>query len=104
MGRPGIGYARLLVARNTSNRSTIPDYLSVITLGHTLNVPLMHRLSELVDGLEPHGHIPVLGHRACTVRHVQPVPGRVYPGGAVGGYQEGSIPGTDPGPDPGPDP
>ena len=38
---PRIGYARLLVARNPPNHSTIPDPKSVITLGHKANVPLI---------------------------------------------------------------
>ena len=41
LDRPRIGYARLLVARNSSNQSTILDLWSVITLGHTRNVPLI---------------------------------------------------------------
>ena len=51
-----IGYARLLIARNMPKRSTISDYQSVITLGHTRKEPLMRPLSELSYGLEPHGY------------------------------------------------
>ena len=58
LDRPRIGYARLLVARNVPNHSTILDYSSVITLGHTSKEPLMRPRSELVDGSEPHGSIP----------------------------------------------
>ena len=57
LDRPRIGYARLLNARNTPNHSTIPDSDTVITLGHSPYVPLIGSLSELVDGLEPHGLI-----------------------------------------------
>ena len=38
---PRIGYARLVIAGNSSNHSTILDSLSVITLGQHANVPLM---------------------------------------------------------------
>ena len=55
--RPRIGYARLLVARNVPNYSTIPDSRSVIRLGHKVNVPLIRPSSELGDGFEPHVHI-----------------------------------------------
>ena len=39
--RPRIGYARLLVARNVPNQSTIMDYSRVIYLGHTGQQPLI---------------------------------------------------------------
>ena len=57
LGRPRIGYARLVVARNPPYYSTILDSNSVIYLGHIANVPLIGLLSELVNGLEPHDHI-----------------------------------------------
>ena len=57
LGRPRIGYARLVIARNVSNQSTIPDSNSVIALGHTRKQPLIRASSELGDGLEPHDHI-----------------------------------------------
>ena len=50
-----IGYARLLIARNMPNCSTIPGLISVIYLGHKANEPLMWSPSELADGFEPHG-------------------------------------------------
>ena len=91
-----IGYARLLVARNIPNYSTIPDFYSVITLGKHLKQPLIRPSSELADRLEPHdliySAVPVV--RQCWV------PGGgvagVYPGWGLGGYQEGAIPGTQP--------
>ena len=71
MRRPRIGYARLLVARNVPNYSTILDILSVITLGHTANVPLMRPSSDLADGFEPHGHIwsAARGTRSRSMEH-----------------------------------
>ena len=76
-----------------------PTPQSVITLGHSPNVPLMRPASELGDGFEPHGHIPpgnrpprtrVAGHGDQRGRE------EVYPGweGWVG-TREG-IPGTHP--------
>ena len=47
------------------------DINSVINLGHILNIALMGRVSELADGLEPHGQFSssplhrMLGHD-CT--------------------------------------
>ena len=55
--RPRIGYARLLIARNMPNHSTIPDFYSVITLGQHVKQPLIWPPSELADGFEPHVHI-----------------------------------------------
>ena len=52
-----IGYARLLLARNVPNQSTIPGYRKVITLGHSAKQPLIGPASELTDGFEPHDHI-----------------------------------------------
>ena len=57
MRRPRIGYARLLVAGNVPNYSTIMDSESVIMLGHSPKEPLMRPSSELSDGFEPHGLI-----------------------------------------------
>ena len=54
---PRIGYGRLLVSRNSPNHSTIMDILSVITLGHTAEQPLMCPRTDLSYGLEPHDHI-----------------------------------------------
>ena len=67
---PRIGYARLLNARNVPNYSTIADILSVITLGHTLRLPLMCPSSELVDGSEPHGQKRSAGCSVSTSRVV----------------------------------
>ena len=92
--RPEIGYARLVIAGNMSNYSTILDLKCVIYLGHMSNVPLMRPPSDLADGLEPHAPLPhavvqgplppvlVLGRR-CTRGGLE-----------LGGYREGSIPGT----------
>ena len=91
-----IGYARLLVARNIPNHSTIPDSESVIYLGHTANVPLIRRLSELADGLEPHDHILLVDTADPLPPVLHRVQGRGVPGVAVGGYREGAIPGTQP--------
>ena len=55
--RPRIGYARLVIARNVSNQSTIPDSKRPLGLGHTRNVPLIWPRSDLSDGSEPHDHI-----------------------------------------------
>ena len=77
------------------NHSTIPDPNSVITLGHTANVPLIEASSELSDGFEPTASFssaaPWSGVAAsgpwwegCTR------------GGAAGGYRGGGIPGTNP--------
>ena len=57
LDRPRIGYARPLIASYSSNHSTIIDYYSVITLGHTYNVPLIRSPSDLSYGSEPHGLI-----------------------------------------------
>ena len=54
---PRIGYARLVVARNEPNHSTIPGPRKVIYLGHKANVPLICPGSELSYGFEPHDHI-----------------------------------------------
>ena len=54
---PRIGYARLLVLRNSPNHSTIPDPKSVIYLGHSANVPLIQPRTDLGYRLEPHDHI-----------------------------------------------
>ena len=72
---------------------------TVITLGHTSNVPLIRAPSELSDGLEPHALIysadmtraAVTPSRSCT-RWGGGVPG----GGAAVWVPGGSIPGTDP--------
>ena len=48
------------------NGQLSPTLLSVITLGHSPNVPLMRALSELLDGLEPHDHVLLHRTAACT--------------------------------------
>ena len=71
-----------------------PTSESVIKLGHKANVPLIGSPSELLDGSEPHGLIPLTararehlrGSRGC----MRGVPGVV----AGGGYREGAVPGT----------
>ena len=94
MSRPRIGYARLGLARNMPNHSTILDPQSVITLGHTANVPLIGPSSELTDGSEPHGHIPQRGQHGVPGQLVACRHG-VYPGWCrLGGYREGGIPGN----------
>ena len=95
--RPRIGYARLLLAKNTRNYSTIPGILSVITLGHTLNVPLMCLPSELSDGFEPHGLIQVSVQPAGVDEDGWVGRGCTRGGAWLGGYLEGAIPGTQPG-------
>ena len=40
--------------------------MSVITLGHSANVPLMRPASELSYGSEPHGHITTARTPPCT--------------------------------------
>ena len=79
------------------------DYLSVITLGHTPNVPLMCSASELGYRLEPHGYITLAVHRPGAVA-ADMGEGGVYPGwcGWVGTW-EGGIPGTSPETQPRPD-
>ena len=68
------------------------DINKVIYLGHKANVPLMYLRSELTDGFEPHDHIyPARHPRAASVQPCR-VPGGVYPGCGLGGYQEGAIP------------
>ena len=65
------------------NYSTIPDSDTVIYLGHSANVPLIRRSSELVDGLEPHGYILLAGHGAAVLGAAAAVRGCTQ-GGASG--------------------
>ena len=68
--------------------------LSVITLGHIPNVPLIRPPSELGYRLEPHDHILVAGLAAAVLGAAAAVAG-VYPGVVrQGGYWEGAIPGS----------
>ena len=68
--------------------------VSVITLGHMPNVPLMRARSELSYGLEPHDIVLLHGRTVRCPVHCQDgargVPGVCGPGG----YQGGAIPGT----------
>ena len=76
------------------NYSTIPSLISVITLGHKPNVPLMWSGSELTDGYEPHDHI-LLSVSPCGDAACGPCRrGGGVPGVGPGGYREGGIPGT----------
>ena len=77
--RPEIGYARLVVARNSPHQSQGMDIISVITLGQQANVPLMWCPSELSYGLEPHDQIYTAGHRDVA-GEVPPGRRGVYPG------------------------
>ena len=73
------------------------DYLSVIYLGHTRNVPLIRSSSELLDGLEPHATIyPAVAGPAYPVSDSRG--GEGVPGVRPGGCLEGGIPGTNQGP------
>ena len=70
--------------------------LSVIYLGHSLNVPLIKALSELSDGLEPHGIKYTAAQTAVTCGSVLSgmaaaggVPGVVYWVGSREGYYTG---------------
>ena len=71
------------------NYSTIPDPYSVIYLGHKAKEPLIHRSSELIDGLEPHDqflHAVVQGPLPPVLVRVQ----GCTQGGAAGWvYREG---------------
>ena len=58
------------------------DPISVITLGHKANVPLIGPSSELVDGLEPHG-IFHHGPRGRRRSQLGDMGGRGVPGAAV---------------------
>ena len=80
LSRPRIGYARLLIAGNMPNHSTIMDPESVITLGHSARQPLMCPASELVDRLEPHGLIWSMAHRGSDGEQDMPGGAGVYPG------------------------
>ena len=75
--------------------STIPDFLSVIYLGHKAKQPLIRSLSELVDGFEP---TALFTRRAAPVIVGTDWCGREGVPGVVqtGGYLEGGIPGTQP--------
>ena len=64
------------------NYSTILDVSSVITLGHTSNVPLIRLPSELSYRSEPHGHIPQRGTAVSGTADARQWEGRVYPGWA----------------------
>ena len=94
MDGPRIGYARLLLARNVPNHSTIPDPKSVISLGQLPNVPLIRPRSELSYRFEPHDYIysavPARAPAGQSRRAVAGVPGVR----GLGGYREGAIPGT----------
>ena len=71
---------------------------SVITLGHTMEQPLMCPASELVDGYEPHDHIysaVVSGAAVSAVPVLTVGAEEVYPGWCW----EGGIPGTNMGPE-----
>ena len=80
-----------------------PTSDSVITLGQLSNVPLIASPSELVDGLEPHDHIPPAARAREHLRGSRGwdrgVPGVV----AWVGTGRGSIPGTSPRTQPWPD-
>ena len=73
-----------------------PTTGSVITLGHTTNVPLMGPPSELSYRSEPHGHVLLLGHRGSDGERDMPWVGGVPGVVPLGGYREGCIPGTEP--------
>ena len=80
------------------------DIPSVITLGHSANVPLIRPSSELVDGFEPHGLFcssRTAAGGTADARHSgwwgRGVPGVVQ---WVGTW-EGAIPGTNMGTQPG---
>ena len=94
MTRPRIGYARLVIARNVPNHSTIPDSNTVIYLGHKAEQPLIGPPSELVDRSEPHGLIrstdPNLVHDGSAGGWGGGVPGVVRQVGTG----RGAIPGT----------
>ena len=63
------------------------DLKKVINLGHKAKQPLICSSSELVDGLEPHGHIPLYSCGPVTVRtgdRGRGVPGVVQ---LVGGWR-----------------
>ena len=73
------------------------DSESVISLGHTFNVPLMCLPSDLSYRLEPHGLKQSVRGRSGSCSGSIDGSGEVYPGWSLAGYQEGSIPGTNPG-------
>ena len=77
---PRIGYARLLIAENSPNHSTIPDPQSVITLGQRAKQPLIGPSSELSYGLEPHALFDSRAEPAVTV-----TPSRQWEGCTRGG-------------------
>ena len=93
--RPRIGYARLVIARNSVSALAYPGINSVITLGHSPKTATNPSLSELSDGLEPHGHIE---HRWLGTRDVHVRWGREggTRGGAEGGYMGGCYTGYPP--------
>ena len=68
------------------------DIISVIRLGHRPKQPLMCSPSELLDGSEPHDHIPLVP-RVSSVDHGPAGGGRGVPGveGWVGTWR--GIPG-----------
>ena len=76
------------------NQSQGLDILSVISLGHTCQQPLMCSASELLNGYEPHDHIysAVMTGEHATLMTV--VYGGVPGVRGLGGYREGTIPGT----------
>ena len=79
------------------------DYIKVIYLGHSANVPLMGRSSELFDGSEPHDHIcsAVIARAHCSHEYSGMLEGRGVPGVVyLGGCRRGTIPGTNPPVDP----
>ena len=85
-----IGYARLVVARNSSNQSQGSGSKSVIDLGHKAEQPLMYRASELSYGIEPHDHI-WSSPRGSSVDHGPAVAWEGCTRGAVlGGCREGN--------------
>ena len=71
-----------------------PTPSSVITLGHTSNVPLIQPPSELVDRSEPHDTILLRGHDRGDGTHEHGYREGCTRGCGLGGYLEGGIPST----------